>query len=169
VSKDILTDRLRLRAARMNDLEAMHGIMGNPTAMRYWSSPPHTDIAQTREWVELMIGNLANGREDFVIECDGRVIGKAGCYKAPAVGYILHPDYWGRGLAREAMTAVIDRVFTNLDVDELVADVDPRNVGSLVLLDRLGFKEVGRAERTWLVGEEWCDSVYLSMSRPGRG
>jgi RimJ/RimL family protein N-acetyltransferase len=31
--------------------------------------------------------------------------------------------------------------------------------GSLALLDRLGFAEVRRAERTWLVGDEWCDSV----------
>jgi ribosomal-protein-alanine N-acetyltransferase len=41
--------------------------------------------------------------------------------------------------------------------------VDPRNAGSLRLLRRLGFRKTGRKERTWLVGEEWCDSVYLQV------
>jgi RimJ/RimL family protein N-acetyltransferase len=48
----------------------------------------------------------------------------------------------------------------------LLADVDPRNVASLRVLDRLGFKETGRAERTFLLGDEWCDSVYLALQRP---
>ena len=44
------------------------------------------------------------------------------------------------------------------------ADVDPRNA-SLAEASRrvLGFRETGRKERTWLVGNEWCDSVYLAL------
>ena len=34
------------------------------------------------------------------------------------------------------------------------------------LLTRLGFHETARAERTILVGDEWCDSVYLALPRP---
>ncbi|MCH7861811.1 MAG: hypothetical protein IH998_09005, partial [Proteobacteria bacterium] len=33
------------------------------------------------------------------------------------------------------------------------------------LLDRLGFRETGRRERTLLVGTEWCDSVDLQLNR----
>jgi RimJ/RimL family protein N-acetyltransferase len=34
------------------------------------------------------------------------------------------------------------------------------------VLAKLGFVETGRAERTFLLGEEWCDSVYLALARP---
>ena len=52
-------------------------------------------------------------------------------------------------------------------IEAIKADVDPRNQGSLRLLARLGFVETHRAGRTWLVGDEWCDSVYLALPRPG--
>ena len=113
-----------------------------------------------------MIGAAPEASDDFIVECDGRVIGKAGCWRLPEIGYILHPDYWGQGLATEALTAVIGHVFAGRDVDAITADVDPRNEASLKLLARLGFVETHRAQRTWLVGEEWCDSVYLALPRP---
>ena len=37
---------------------------------------------------------------------------------------------------------------------------------ALAVLTRLGFMETGRAERTLLVGDTWCDSIYLGLSRP---
>ncbi|WP_374472102.1 GNAT family N-acetyltransferase [Phenylobacterium sp.] len=160
---ELRTERLRLRRARPEDLEALFAVLSHPEAMRYWSSPPHADREQTRAWLDEMI---AATDEDFVVEFEGRVIGKAGAYRLPDVGYILHPDAWGRGLATEAMAAVVAHVFATRDVDRLTADVDPRNGASIRLLEKLGFRETGRAARTWRVGEEWCDSVYLALERP---
>jgi len=84
----------------------------------------------------------------------------------PEIGFILHPDYRGRGLAHEAVGAVVDHVFAHFDVPAIIADVDPRNRASLALLDRLGFVETHRAARTIQVGEIWCDSVYLARRHP---
>jgi [ribosomal protein S5]-alanine N-acetyltransferase len=162
----IETSRLRLRRARPDDLDAMHAILSHPQAMRYWSSLPHTEIAQTQDWLDGMIGSPADESDDFIVELDGVVIGKAGCWRVPAVGYILHPDYWGRGFATEALTAAVAHVFANFPLPALIADVDPRNTASLTLLFRLGFKEIQRASRTWQIGEEWCDSIYLGLARP---
>jgi RimJ/RimL family protein N-acetyltransferase len=163
---EILTRRLRLRRAHIDDLEAMHAVLSHPRAMRYWSTPPHQNLAQTREWLAGMIAARPEESDDFVVEHEGRVIGKAGFFRVPEIGYILHPDFWGLGLAHEALTAVIAKVFATFPIDAVEADVDPRNEASLRLLGRLGFVETRRASRTWLVGEEWCDSVYLSRPRP---
>jgi len=133
--------------------------------MRYWSTPPHTDIEESRVWLSRMITQSAATGCDFLVEYKGRIIGKAGCYEPANVGYIFHPDIWGRGFATEALAAVIQRVFEVGAFAALVADVDPRNVGSLRLLGRLGFREVGRAKQTWLVRNDWCDSVYLELER----
>ncbi len=97
---------------------------------------------------------------------DGRAIGTAGGDALPEIGFILHPDHWGKGLAVEAMAAVIAHIFATQPVAALTADVDPRNAASLRLLERLGFVVSGRAQRTFLLGDEWCDSVYLRLDRP---
>jgi RimJ/RimL family protein N-acetyltransferase len=43
------------------------------------------------------------------------------------------------------------------------ADADPRNAASMGLMTSRGFSETGRAENTWLVGDEWCHSVYFAL------
>jgi RimJ/RimL family protein N-acetyltransferase len=162
----IVTARLVLRRARPGDLAAIHDVMRRPEAMRYWSTPPHRSLDETRDWLTSMIEAPAAQSDDFVIEHEGRVVGKAGCWRLPEIGFILHPDCWGRGLAREALEAVIARLFARFPIDAVTADVDPGNLASLALLKRLGFEETGRAARTWQVGDEWCDSIYLALRRP---
>ncbi len=164
---ELLTARLRLRRARRDDLADMYAILSDPRAMRYWSTPPHVDLAQTEAWLGSMIQATPGESDDFVLEFGCRVIGKAGCWRLPEIGYILHPDCWGKGLTKEALTAVIAHVFATHDVEAIRADVDPRNDASLGLLHRLGFAETHRVVCTWKVGEEWCDSVYLELPRAG--
>jgi ribosomal-protein-alanine N-acetyltransferase len=163
---EIMTARLRLRRALLEDADPLHEVFGDARAMRYWSTPPHAGLEETRRFVQAMVEAPEEISDDFVIELDGRPVGKAGCWRLPEVGYILHPDLWGRGLAREALEAVIERMFAVRAQDVLTADVDPRNVRSLALLLHLGFRETHRAARTWRVGDEWCDSVYLRLDRP---
>lgn len=164
---EIRTPRLLLRTARPDDLEAMHAVLSDARATRWWSTPPHETLEQTRDWRDAMIANGPD-HPDFVIELDGRVVGKAGFFAMPAVGYILHPDVWGRGLAAEAVGAAIDHVFGAHDVEILTADVDPDNAASIRLLERLGFVRTGSAKRTWHIGGEWKDSLYFALSRTGR-
>lgn len=163
-TETLTTPRLRLRRVRAEDLGDLHGVLGNPAAMRYWSTPAHGTVDQTRDWLDRML-RPGDNSDDFVIEHQGRVIGKAGAWQLPEVGYVLHPDHWGQGLAQEAMRAVIPHLFARWPVEALTADVDPRNAASLRLLEKLGFRETHRAERTILWGEEWCDSVYLALRR----
>ncbi|MGV3552845.1 GNAT family N-acetyltransferase [Rhizobium sp.] len=161
----VTTERLLMRRAEVRDLGALHAILANADAMRYWSTPPHATLHQTREWLKDMMASPETESDDFVVEFQGRVIGKAGFWRLPEIGYIFHPDIWGRGLAFECLSALIARVLTRFDADALLADVDPRNTGSLRLLDKLGFVETRRATATLLVGDAWCDSVYLELSR----
>jgi [ribosomal protein S5]-alanine N-acetyltransferase len=158
------TERLVLRPAREQDLEAMHEVLSDPRAMAYWSSLPHDNLAQTRDWLESMIAIQSSEGEDFVVELDGTLIGKAGLWRFPEIGFILRSDHWGRGYAREALGLVLDRAFTVHGLAKVEADVDPRNHASLALLKGLGFRETGRKDHTWLIGDQWFDSVYLELA-----
>ena len=163
----ITTPRLRLRRATWDDLAAVHRLLAAPQAMRYWSTPEHQTMAQTEAWLATMIGPDGRDSDDFLIEHNGAVIGKAGAWAIPEIGFLLHPDHWGQGLAHEAMSAIIPYLFRQHAMPALTADVDPRNAASLRLLARLGFQETHRVARTLQWRDEWCDSVYLALPRPG--
>ncbi|MBA3511507.1 GNAT family N-acetyltransferase [Sphingomonas sp.] len=159
------TDRLILRRARPDDLEAMHGVLSDETAMQYWSHGPHEDIARTKQWLDSMIEAPAGESEDFVITLDGQVIGKLGAWRLPEIGFIIHSDHWGRGYAAEAMRVFLAHIFESRCVECLTADVDPRNTGSLRLLKCHGFVETGYAPGNWNTHIGVCDSVFLRLDR----
>ena len=163
MADELRTDRLLLRRAVATDVDAMHRIMSNPVAMRYWSTPPHVDVGETAKWLASMIDAEPSESDDFIVTLDGTVIGKLGAWKLPEIGFLIAPDFWGRSIASEAMVAFIDRR-RRLGSTELKADVDPRNAASLRLLKRHGFVETGRAAGTWQVGDELCDSIYLKLT-----
>lgn len=156
------TERLVLRRAREDDVDGLFAVFRDAETMRYWSSLPHTSLDETRDWLAAMIDAPPGRSEDFVIEHQGTVVGKVGFFRLPEIGFVLRRDLWGRGLTREAASAVIDHVVETYGPMEMRADVDPRNAASLGLLARLGFVESGRASRTYCVGGVWMDSVYLT-------
>jgi ribosomal-protein-alanine N-acetyltransferase len=163
MADEIRTDRLLLRRARMSDLDAIHSALSDPEAMRYWSSPPHQSGEESETWLASMVDADPAVSDDFIIEHEGRVLGKVGCWRLPEVGFLLVRDAWGQGFASEALGAYLHRRRAIGDPRAIKADVDPRNAASLRLLRRHGFVETSRAARTWNIAGEWCDSVYLEL------
>ena len=162
MTDEIRTQRLVLRRATMDDVAAMHAIMSDPVAMRYWSTPPHVAVEDTERWMASMVEDDPLERDDFVVTVDGRLIGKLGAWRLPEIGFLLDPAQWGKGYASEALEAYVAHR-RKLGSTELTADVDPRNKSSIKLLERAGFVESGRASGTWQVGDELCDSIYFRL------
>lgn len=160
------TSRLTLRAARQTDLADLFAVYGNPQAMAYWSTHPHTSPEITQNNLTWMITQATRLPTYFVIEMAGRVIGTAGMHKDDEIGFILHPDYWRQGIVTEAMHAIIPHLFAITDVDRLTADVDPQNIASITTLKTLGFVKTRRAKNTYCINGVWSDSIYLALPRP---
>jgi len=165
----IRTERLILRQARGDDLEDLYRVMSNPEAMRYWSTPPHDSREKTRRFLEHMIQGDPAQSADFIVEFEDRAVGKMGFWQLPDIGYIFHPDCWGKGIASEAMQAVIAYVFATFPLDYLTADVDPRNAASARLLGRHGFRFTHHAKATYCINGDWVDSNYYRLDRPVSG
>ena len=164
----ITTARLLLRRFCRDDAEPLHAIFAAPEAMRFWSTLPHATLAETADFVaRTMAAQEAGTADEFVVLREGAIVGKAGLWRANELGFIFAPSVWGRGVASEALRALMARAAQRGFI-VLRADVDPRNARSLRLLRRLGFQEVGAASRTLCVGGEWVDSVYLeaTLARP---
>jgi ribosomal-protein-alanine N-acetyltransferase len=163
MADEIRTERLMLRRARSEDALAMHAIMSDRQAMRYWSTPAHTSLAETERWMKSMVAADPGTSDDFIVTLDGALIGKLGAWRLPEIGFLFDRNHWGQGLATEALTAFIGHRRAARST-LLAADVDPRNAAALKLLDRAGFHETHRAQGTWQVGNELCDSVYLQLN-----
>lgn len=82
------------------------------------------------------------------------------------VGYDLLPAYWGQGLMREALTAVLRHGFQVMELHRIQAMVDPRNNRSQRLLERLGFTREG-VLREWRFykGEFWDEICYALLEQ----
>lgn len=79
----------------------------------------------------------------WTIDADGEVAGNIGCWEADGhrfVGYWIGRQFWGRGLATQALAEVVDKV----EERPLYAHVVESNVASIRVLEKNGFVEVGR-------------------------
>jgi RimJ/RimL family protein N-acetyltransferase len=81
------------------------------------------------------------------------------------IGWTLHPDFVGNGYAVEAATAVLDLAFRQMRLHRVVAELDPRNDGSIRLCIRLGMREEAFfAGDLWFKGD-WADTGLYAVLR----
>jgi RimJ/RimL family protein N-acetyltransferase len=159
------TPRLILRRLTAYDAPALHEMLSDAETMRYWSSLPHAEFAETEGWVAESIAATSRGdAHDFAVLREGRVVGRVAFWMGNEIGFLFHRDVWGQGIAREAVGALLRYGFESLKFTAIRADVDPANLRSLLLLERLDFRRTGYAERTFKIGENWVDSVYLELA-----
>jgi [ribosomal protein S5]-alanine N-acetyltransferase len=62
------------------------------------------------------------------------------------LGYDLHPDVWGRGLATEAARATVRLALGPLGIDRVVAVVKPNHAASRRVLEKAGLTHAGERE-----------------------
>ncbi|KAL8706253.1 MAG: hypothetical protein Q9201_000690 [Fulgogasparrea decipioides] len=166
---------LKLRAASTTDLQDFHAFFSDNDVMRYWSTAPHTDLAQTKKYLRDMVDSKWNGLCDFVIEhtppsAAPKVIGKLGLWDGHEIGFMLGRPFWVKGLMTEAMSSFLPGLWDNeemKDTKEIVADVYPRNAACIGLLKKFGFRETGYRDKTYETHPGWCHSLDLKLERPG--
>jgi len=161
-----------LRRPEFADADDLFAVFSDREVMRYWS---RTAFADRAEAVALIESIHALARQGTLLQwaiCtndDDRAIGTctlAGIDRANGraeVGFILGRAHHGQGLAREAVSTVLDHAFETLGLRRVEADVDPRNRASIALLDRLGFVREGHLRERWCVGGEIADSLLYGL------
>jgi RimJ/RimL family protein N-acetyltransferase len=85
------------------------------------------------------------------------------------VGVMFAPATQGRGLATEALGALVTRLFEAHDLHRVHAQADDRNVAVHRLLERLGFRCEGRLVEADRFKGEWCTlRTYAVLQREWR-
>jgi RimJ/RimL family protein N-acetyltransferase len=156
VPREVETDRLLLRQWRDEDVEPLHEIYKQP---EFLETMPAKTLEETREQVERFRRAWDEDGYCQWAACErasGSLIGRIGllCHhdwplsdrQVPEVGWVLHRDFWGRGLATEGGQAGVE-VWREYLPDEprLYSFTAPDNRRSRAVMERLGFTHRGEA------------------------
>lgn len=174
VPRELTTLRLRLRQWGNEDLEPLHEIYTQP---EYLQTMPPLDLDETRAQVERLQRAWEDDGYSQWAACEvgsGRLIGRIGilCHHdwplsdgpVPEVGWVLHRDFWGQGLATEGGQASVAVWRDHLrDEARLLSITTPDNRRSRAVMNRCGLRLRGTAH--W----RGRDVVWYSLERGERG
>ena len=83
------------------------------------------------------------------------------------IGYMLHPQYWKKGIMNEALEKVIDYGFNELGLHSIEAHINPSNSASSNILLRNGFvKEAHFKENFYFNGSFRDTIIYSKLNKP---
>ena len=159
------TDRLILRGMRVSDTEDMFEYARRPSVTQYLTWNPHTDPAETREYLTYVGQRYRTG--DFydwaVVDREsGHMIGTCGLtsfncpHDTAEIGYVLNPAYQGKGLATEAVRRVLDFGFDELGLHRIEAHFMEGNDASRRLMERVGMTFEGYARESMRIKGRFC-------------
>lgn len=164
--------RVRLRAAA--DARAVYELYADKVATRFGYSPKLDSLGDAARLIEQW-SDLARQRVLFhwgvARASDDHLLGHATLFKLEQehrraeIGYSIRRDHWGQGLGTEAVALLIGFAFDRLDLRRVEADVDPRNSGSIRVLEKLGFQREGYMRERWELGGEIQDGIFYGLLR----
>lgn len=144
---ELTTPRLTLRRMMVLDTEDMYEYAGRPDVTKYLTWLPHPDREYTREYLQYLGNRYAAGMfYDWAVvyEPDCKMVGSCGftafnCSSDSAeVGYVLNPSYWGKGIATEALSRVLEFGFEELGLHRIEAKFIEENERSRRVMEKVG-------------------------------
>ena len=81
------------------------------------------------------------------------------------IGFTIAPSHQRRGLATEAARALLSHLFDDLGLHRVTASVDPDNLASRALIERLGMRQEAHHVKSYWFKGGWVDDVVYAMLR----
>ena len=111
-------------------------------------------------------------RNNFCIEIDGAAVGGIGVHigedvyrHAASIGYWLGEEFWGRGIATDALIAVTEYAFSSHDLCRLYAHVFEWNHASARVLEKAGYQLEGRQRKSVTKEGQTIDQLMYATIR----
>ncbi len=177
----IRTERLLLRPLTEADADDIYAYQSLPEAVRYlpW---PLRNREESLEHTRTRAGftGLKDDKDALILAAElvgpdgahGPVIGdlsvflESGANAQIMIGWVFHPAWQRKGYATEAGRALLRLVFDEIGAHRVVAHVDPRNVASVALCQRLGMRLEALFIENEIFKGEWSDlTVYAILDR----
>ena len=131
-----VTPAVRLRSVEDRDLDVFFEHQADPQAVEMAAFPARDKEQFEAHWAKVRADDTLVLR---TIVADGMVAGNIGSWPADGqqlLGYWVGREYWGRGVATQALALLVDEV----SIRPLYAHVVVHNVGSIRVLEKCGFR-----------------------------
>ena len=168
----LTTNRLQLRQLRATDAEALFAMRSDPVGMEFIGQEPHQSLEDTHKLIQRLQTSYDGCNSLFwcvTLKGEDTVIGSCTLFAFnfdfhyAEIGYDLHRNYWGQGIASEAVSAVLTYGFTELDLHRIEADIAPDNTRSKNLLLKLGFTFEGNLRQRYYFRGQFEDEHYFGL------
>lgn len=179
----VRTPRLLLRPARENDVPALYrALRRNADHLRPWSpTPPRgekrptltTAASEIARWRALWRRGDSFALYAFEHAPDGEaaIVGRVtlgrvtrGVFQNAYLGYWMDASRQGQGLMTEAVEAALDFAFGPLALHRVQAAIMPRNARSIRVVEKLGMRREGYAERYLQIAGVWEDHLLFAVT-----
>lgn len=166
------TERLKLAEIGQQHKEDIYSIFSRGDVMQYYGTDKFTDPEQAAAIIQSFSKGFDSGmatRWGIILKESGELVGTIGIHNwnkrvgRAEIGYELHPDHWRKGIAKEAVHAVLDHSFNELGIFRMGAVVFPENEVSLGMLEKIGFQKEGLLRAYLHQGGRSHDSFMLSL------
>jgi [ribosomal protein S5]-alanine N-acetyltransferase len=148
----IETERLILREASKADADDMLAYLSDPKVVKHMGLEPFQTVEDVHDeigWYASIFREGTGMRWGITLKDEDRVIGSCGFlnnvskHYRSEVGFELSREYWGKGIAHEALEAVVKYGFQHLELERIEALIEPANLPSQKLVEKTGFQREG--------------------------
>lgn len=163
---NLVGNRVTLRELQETDWVDVHSYASLPIVCKYQPWGPNSE-EDSREFVQQVIFDskeIPRSRFVFAAIVENKLIGSGEINiqdfidRKGEIGYVVHPDFWRVGYATEIAKLLIAFGFTQLNLHRISATCDPRNVGSVKVLEKVGMLREGTVRDDFIIHDGWRDS-----------
>lgn len=159
---------VRLRPIEKEDAEFLRDCINHPDVIKWLGiAPEPKNIDQEEEWIETKTSN--ENEVSFMIEYKDETVGEIALidihkyYRRARFGFLMHPDYHGKGIGTKSLQMLLDYGFNQLNLHKIEGGHYEGNEASRRVQEKLGFQEEGRKRDEKFVDGEYKDLVLMSI------
>jgi len=166
------TERLLIRPIQFEDKDNIFEYRSNTEANKYQSWIPKTisDVESFLSGIAKEINIQGTWFQFVLIEKKNlKVIGDLGVHfwdkqnEQVEIGCTLNKNFYYHGYATEAVRRIINFLFIELKKHRIIASIDPNNISSIRLFERIGFRKEAHFVESLFINETWADDLIYAL------
>ncbi|WDV46434.1 GNAT family N-acetyltransferase [Clostridiaceae bacterium M8S5] len=164
----IETERLKLRLLEKDDLNSVFEIYSKDEITKPYGMYPIENIKKANKFLDTLMKDKEHG---IVLKSTNKVIGTIGVVgvseknKRCEIGYVLLPEFWGKGYMTEAVNSFVRFLFNASDINRIETFIHPDNIASCKIVEKTGFVREGLLRQRGIVRGKFQDYYLYSILR----
>lgn len=170
---EIETERLLLRRMADADAPEILFLRSDDTVMKYIDREKTKSVEEAVAFIQTVNENI--DRNESIMWAitlknnPGTLVGNISFWRIinknyrAEIGYMLHPDFWGKGIMKEALLAAIEFGFNKMKLHSIEAHINPDNTASGMLLEKTGFIREAYFKEDFFFRGKFIDSAIYSL------